>query len=335
MQTEFASLVEQLPESLRQQLLSKHLWTTSSTTSRADTHVHLPHSHSISSVASKSEEEEIDGVRLYRRSSGGSLSSHSVDKAGQGGGGGGGSGANQVHVHDQSSESRHLHHIDRSSSTFRVKGSTSTATATWDHLHAQDQDSESSSKRSSSRHLATSSFDNNSHAHTGTLKENDNAYQNSYHYRDNDWSSVSALPKPPISPNDQLIAAILDGDVQGVRTIVRSRGDSLLSEYWKDLALSVLPLHRAISGLHFHGSDQKLIHTIETLVQLGASIDAQDHAGNTVLHKAIQVCTSTSVVAVVECVLKKGASPSLRNNMGQCPIHIECNRFENRAEERT
>lgn len=155
------------------------------------------------------------------------------------------------------------------------------------------------------------------------LKENNDSYQNSF--RDNDWSAVSTTVKST-SPNDQLVAAILDGDVQGIRTIVRSRGDSLLSEYWRDLALSVLPLHRAISGLHFHGSDRMLINTIDTLVQLGAAIDAQDQAGNTVLHKAIQVCTSTSVVAVVECILRKGASPSIRNYIGQCPIHVECSR---------
>ena len=190
-------------------------------------------------------------------------------------------------------------------------GTRSKATATtWSNVRVNEK-----RRKHFNQHLATATFST-----AQLLKENNKTYQNN-----NDWNAVSTMVKP-ISPNDQLIAAILDGDVQGVRTIVRSRGESLLSEYWKDLALSVLPLHRAISGLHFHGSDRKLINTIEALVQLGAVVDAQDQSGNTVLHKAIQVCTSTSVAAVVECILKKGASPAIRNHIGQCPIHVECSR---------
>jgi hypothetical protein len=271
MQSQFASLVESLPETLREQL---HLPTTSSDSSG-------------DSLSSQTSERERGSEEYGRR-------------------------ANQ---------SRHMHTSQTADNTVQRKGTT----ATWSNLHATEQDSSGSRRRKkhSSQYLATSSFTTTTN-NTHKLKENSNAYHNSF--RDNDWDSVSTMSKP-ISPNDQLIAAILDGDVQGVRTIVRSRGDSLLSEYWRDLALSVLPLHRAISGLHFHGSDRMLINTIETLVQLGAAIDARDHAGNTVLHKAIQVCTSTSVVAVVECIIKKGASPSIRNHVGQCPIHIECSRY--------
>jgi hypothetical protein len=136
------------------------------------------------------------------------------------------------------------------------------------------------------------------------------------------WSS----PSLRASPTDQLIAAILDGDVQGIRAVVRSKGDDLRSEFWSDLAKSVLPIHRAISGLHFHGSEKLLIATIEVLVQLGAEINAIDHAGNSVLHKAIQVCTSKSAAAVVQCLLNRGANPRLINKEGDTPLHAECRR---------
>ena len=43
------------------------------------------------------------------------------------------------------------------------------------------------------------------------------------------WSS----PALRSSPTDQLIAAILDGDVQGIRAVVRSKGDDLGSAFWK------------------------------------------------------------------------------------------------------
>ncbi len=137
------------------------------------------------------------------------------------------------------------------------------------------------------------------------------------------WSSPSLRS----SPTDQLIAAILDGDVQGIRAVVRSKGDDLTAEFWKDLTKSVLPLHRAVSGLHFHGSEKLLVATIETLAQLGADVNAADHAGNSVLHKAIQVCTSKSVAAVVQTLLIRGSNASMRNKDGDSPLHSECKRF--------
>ena len=136
------------------------------------------------------------------------------------------------------------------------------------------------------------------------------------------WSS----PSLKSSPTDQLIAAILDGDVQGIRAVVRSKGEDLTAEFWKDLTKSVLPLHRAVSGLHFHGSEKLLVATIETLAQLGADVNAADHAGNSVLHKAIQVCTSKNVSAVVQTLLIRGANASLRNKDGDSPLHSECKR---------
>jgi len=137
------------------------------------------------------------------------------------------------------------------------------------------------------------------------------------------WSSPSLRS----SPTDQLVAAILDGDVQvglivefsrfysvnvklfplfpsvfqgifstrnsslnthlmnvqGVRTVIRSKGDDLRCVFWRDIAKSVLPLHRAVSGLHFHGNERLLISTVESLTALGAEINATDHAGYNIL----------------------------------------------------
>lgn len=101
------------------------------------------------------------------------------------------------------------------------------------------------------------------------------------------WATKGASDRP--SPTDQLIAAILDGDIQGIRATVRSKGDTLHSPFWIDISKNILPLHRAISGLHFHGSETRLVSTIETLIQLGCNVKAVDHMGNTAVHKAIQV----------------------------------------------
>ena len=137
------------------------------------------------------------------------------------------------------------------------------------------------------------------------------------------WSSPSLRS----SPSDQLIAAILDGDVQGIRAVVRSKGEDLRSDFWREVARSVLPLHRAVSGLHFHGSEKLLVATIDSLALLGSDVNATDHAGNSVLHKAIQVCTSKSVAAVVNTLLRRGANPSLKNKDGDYPLHSECKRY--------
>jgi ankyrin repeat protein len=114
--------------------------------------------------------------------------------------------------------------------------------------------------------------------------------------------------------------------VQGIRAVVRSKGEDLRSDFWRELTRSVLPLHRAVSGLHFHGSEKLLVATIETLAQLGADVNATDHAGNSVLHKAIQVCTSKSAAAVVASLLQRGANPSLKNKDGDTSLHSECKR---------
>ena len=89
---------------------------------------------------------------------------------------------------------------------------------------------------------------------------------------------------------------------------------------------SILPLHRAVSGLHFHGNEKLLISTIETLVQYGADVLESDDMGNTVLHKAILVCTSTSVAGVVETLIQRRASVSAKNSAGDTPLQTECRR---------
>ena len=75
-------------------------------------------------------------------------------------------------------------------------------------------------------------------------------------------------------------------------TQIQSNGKDLNSPFWKDLEPSILPLHRAVSGMHFHSSEKLLIAAIDALVSLGANPGAVDRMGNSALHKAISVCTS-------------------------------------------
>jgi ankyrin repeat protein len=63
---------------------------------------------------------------------------------------------------------------------------------------------------------------------------------------------------------------------------------------------------------------------LETLLQYGADADEVDDVGNTVLHRAILVCTSTSVAGAVGILLKYKANPSPKNTAGDSPLHMEC-----------
>lgn len=137
-------------------------------------------------------------------------------------------------------------------------------------------------------------------------------------------SVVLGLNKAP--QTDQLIAAILDADYHGIKAVVKLKGEDLNSFYWRDIVKSILPMHRAVAGLHFHGNDSKLLKTLQVLYQLGTDINLTDAAGNTVLHKAIQICTSTGAIAIVENLLKNGADPKKRNKQGEVPLHTEIKR---------
>jgi hypothetical protein len=137
-------------------------------------------------------------------------------------------------------------------------------------------------------------------------------------------STINPLSSSASSPIERFLAAILEGDVQGLRVIVRAHGEDLRSSYWQSLCQSILPLHRAISGLHYHGSETLLLSTIITLHQLGVDVNLKDGQGNTALHKALRTCTSKGVVDVIRCLLERGADSNLLNQQQESPLHVEC-----------
>lgn len=139
------------------------------------------------------------------------------------------------------------------------------------------------------------------------------------------------------NPLAQLLTMIHEGDSQGIRTVVQAHGASLRASYWCDAMASAsaydtansthsvtLPLHSAITGLHIHGSEALLLSTLETLLQLEADVNQQDRAGDSVLHKFLQVCSSKSIVAVLTLLLRAGANPNLCNTRGESPLMLEC-----------
>lgn len=185
--------------------------------------------------------------------------------------------SNQSQFQQQNQKLQHRSRSDRLNDSIQRKNDKQLETVTWKNLSISKGLNDTTlntlnlKSRGSERYNlnSTQNFTLNNFEELNRL---DNGGSNSFDLSRNDST-------------DHLITAILDGDIQGIRSIIRSRGESLQSEYWKDQCISILPLHRAIAGLHFHGNGSILIHTIETLIQLGANVNSQDSAGNSPLHK--------------------------------------------------
>jgi hypothetical protein len=75
-------------------------------------------------------------------------------------------------------------------------------------------------------------------------------------------------------------------------TQVTARGDDLKSLYWRDLLPAILPHHRAIYGLNYHGSNSVTNTVVQTLHRFGCGVDEVDKTGSTALHTAITTCRS-------------------------------------------
>jgi hypothetical protein len=121
-----------------------------------------------------------------------------------------------------------------------------------------------------------------------------------------------------------VLAACVEGDREGLAAALELAG--LLPD---DFAVQAnfLPLHRAISGFHRHGEAGTVEALLRTLVAAGAPIDATDRAGNSALHKAIQVLDAAGVVPVVRCLLELGADGNARNGLGDTPVATELRRL--------
>lgn len=92
-------------------------------------------------------------------------------------------------------------------------------------------------------------------------------------------------------------------------------------------------LHRAVSGFHFHGNQQLLLSTLEVLLSRGWDVNVKDANGNTVLHKALTVCTSNVVLTALKFLLKRGADANAVNGDGDTPMSVEVRRMRSKSVE--
>jgi len=80
------------------------------------------------------------------------------------------------------------------------------------------------------------------------------------------------------------------------------------------------PLHYAADG-YITGpvwNAKRQVETIQSLLDAGADINAQDKNGATPLHRAVR----TRCAAAVKCLLERGSDATLKNKPGSTPFHL-------------
>ena len=80
------------------------------------------------------------------------------------------------------------------------------------------------------------------------------------------------------------------------------------------------PLHYAADG-YITGpvwNAKRQVETIQSLLDAGADIKAQDKNGATPLHRAVR----TRCAAAVKCLLERGSDATLKNKPGSTPFHL-------------
>ena len=132
-------------------------------------------------------------------------------------------------------------------------------------------------------------------------------------FGDDTTSSPRRRPHEVSNLRNHFVSLALDGEADEIKVQLQAAGISDLRQLSGggmsvdanrssvaavDGTGAFLPLHKAVSGLHFHGERRRVVRTLRVLLEHHAAIDATDDKGNTALHKAIQVRTlSTSLLS--------------------------------------
>ena len=114
---------------------------------------------------------------------------------------------------------------------------------------------------------------------------------------DDDKRAMEAATATHLSPGVQkriqheVVQAALEGDADRIVGLLQSTGVRNMQQSLRESGVGpgFLPLHKAISGFHFHGSKRLTARVLQVLVDHGADVNTQDESGGTALHKVLQV----------------------------------------------
>ena len=124
--------------------------------------------------------------------------------------------------------------------------------------------------------------------------------------KDSSWVSVSTMARPEIKDEDKdFLYHVQEGHISQVAQSLEAHPD-LVSKVCEDL----LPIHWA--------ADRGNAEMVETLLEHGADVDAQDEDGQTALHYACSI----GYEAVIQVLLKASADKNIVDSDGLKPCDV-------------
>ena len=140
-------------------------------------------------------------------------------------------------------------------------------------------------------------------------------------------TGIGPLGVEPLRFAERVSAFAIEGNGGALAEEMRRAGVRSLSQDCSALRGSLLPLHRAVSGFHFHGNLRLLLSTLRTLLDFRADPREVDHWGNTVTAKVLQTCAGRALLPALTLLLGAGAPADRPNAEGDAPLHIEMKRL--------
>jgi ankyrin repeat protein len=136
--------------------------------------------------------------------------------------------------------------------------------------------------------------------------------------------------------------AALNGNVSA---LIAAADVANLHDFRTLSATHFLPLHSAICGASIHHSEHLVAQTVHALMRFHVDVNAQDLAGDTPLHKVmqvwmfsffvseqvsfvlVQVAPWESIVPLMKCLLQYDADVNIQNTSGSSLVHLAMHRM--------
>ena len=120
-------------------------------------------------------------------------------------------------------------------------------------------------------------------------------------------------------------SAAYDGEIEELLNIVKSTSNPCAEGPNEP---NLMPIHRAITGLNYHGDFTKVQKCIEVLVKNGFNLNQVDENGNTVLMHALTAMPAKKSISILRNIVSsQSVDVQHRNVDGETALHIEIRRM--------
>ena len=143
-------------------------------------------------------------------------------------------------------------------------------------------------------------------------------------------SKLHASPTSYENEEEEFIAnihsAAYDGELHELKKAVNSR-PKIFSENERH-APNLVPIHRAITGLNYHGDLSRVQKCVSVLLDNGFNLNQVDENGNTVLMHALTSMPAKKSMSLLRNILSvPSVNVSHKNSDGESALHIEIRRM--------